>query len=526
MILPLLLAAPPRVTPPKLLLVISVDQLSAESLVRLAPLLGRNGIAGLERRGVGLEGRYLTANTETGPGHATLATGAYADEHGVVGNLIMTPTGLDYAVRDSAALIWGSADPKQGLSPRVLRVPTVGDQLKLASGGRSKVVSVTGKDRSAVLMGGFASDLTLWWDPPQARFVSSAFYGNEPVWLTTFNKTHPAIPKEGYTWDTALPRARYTCCTDPDDRAGEGLRHGLPATMPKRVAGDHAHPGKVVRYTPRLDELTLQLARQAVEQMDLGKHGTPDLLWLGMSAHDLVGHAYGPRSLERADTLLRASNGLDAFVTWLERRVGKGNLAVVLAADHGATPLPETTSALRAPSGRQSMEKISALVDSQLDAQVGPNDWVLGMSPPNIWLRKGKQTPTCPQLQTVADVVAQQPGVWRAVASCRLAVLAAPVWRPLQHAQDPVRGGDILVELAPWNIWEDPSVTLGTDHATSALHDQRVPIVLMLPGWKVRADASGNAVDMRRVAPTLSAVLGIEPPPAGRLESLVEQARR
>lgn len=516
----LVVAAPPR---PALVLLVSVDQLRAEDLSTFAPLLGPGGFGGVQARGVTLTGRYLTSNTETGPGHATLATGAYADEHGVVGNLMLTPEGkVAPAVEDVSAPLWGNPDPKSGKSPRVLRVPTVGDALKVWSGGRARVVSITGKDRSAILMGGHGADLVLWWDPGTARFVSSGYYGAEPEWVRAFNATHPGVVGDAYVWDTALPRARYQGLTAADERAGESPRQDLGITLPKRVAASHPKVGQALRFTPRVDELTLDMVREALAHVELGKDDVPDVLFVGLSSHDMAGHAYGPGSLERADVLVRASNGLRALVADLEKQVGKDRLAVVVTGDHGVTPLAEEVLGMRIPAGRASMDAARNAVDRTLDALVAPRDWVLGISPPNLWIRTDGAQPTCADMEAAAAEVARVPGVGRAVAACRLPTYSASVFVPLQHAHDLRRGGHVLLEVAPYWTWEDPDVTLGADHGSSALTDQTVPVVVMAPGFGVRADAQLDPVDMRRVAPTLSRLLGAPPPPAGRQSPLVQ----
>ncbi len=519
-------AAPPSKT--RLVVVVVVDQLRGEDLELFAPLLGANGLGGLGKKGELVEGRYLTANTETAPGHATLSTGTYSHEHGVVNNTVMTVAGPRMAVADQNHPVWGNPNTADGRSPLMLRVPTVGDQLKLSTGGKARVVAVAGKDRSAILTGGYAADVAVWFDTAQLAFVSSSYYAPAPpAWLDTFNAAHPAASHNQWRWELALPAERYAPYARPDVSPGESARLGLPNTFPKVLdpaVVPQGRLGAALRMTPRLDALTLDLALAAVDGLELGRDDVPDLLWVGLSAYDLIGHAYGPYALERADALVRLSSALKAFVEALEKRVGAGRLSLVLTADHGVTPIPEDSAALRIPSGRVHAEQVSTVMDGVLDRAVAPRDWVKLVSPPHVWLDAPPQAPlTCDMVDRAARAALELPSVARAVATCRLELMSGDTWDMFKRAHDPQRGGQIMVELRPGFVWEDTYEVLGTDHGSTWVHDQRVPVLVVSPSHRMTSAAKEAPGDMRQVAPTISTLLGIPPPPAGRQAPLVQK---
>ncbi|MEW5848287.1 MAG: alkaline phosphatase family protein [Myxococcota bacterium] len=523
-----LLVAPSAAPQPSLVVVLVVDQLRYEDLQRMQELLGPGGVAGIQARGTLLDGRYNTVNTETGPGHATLSTGAYANEHGIVANHVWTPKGRSYVVEDQQSLTWGTPEPRRGRSPRPLRVPTVGDQLKVATSGRARVVAVSGKDRSAVLTAGFAADAALWWDPDQARYVSSSFYAEKPpAWVDRFNASHGLASLGGYRWEPLVSSEILARHARPEPARGEQDWLGLGTGFPKVIQEPRipkASWGTVIRSTPRMDEMTLELANAAVAQFDLGRRADPDLLWVMLSGFDLIGHNFGPYSAERVDALVRLNNALRAFVDGLEKRVGAGQLAIILTSDHGVTPIPEDTAQYRLPSGRAQMAAVGKAVDAYLDTAEGPRDWVTLFSPPHVWLeRPAGQPVSCEHLEGAARAAAQVEGVGRAVANCRLASMASPTWLPFHHVADPERSGDILVEVRPLWVWHDGQSDLsGTDHGSTSVTDQRVPLVLMVPpGYRIPSGYTEGPVDMRHVAPTLAALLGVTPPHAARLASLV-----
>jgi predicted AlkP superfamily pyrophosphatase or phosphodiesterase len=529
LLMALMLAAPPgklvRRPVPRLVVVVVVDQLRLEDLEHAHPLLGPGGFGGLQGEGVTLDGRYLTVNTETGPGHATLATGAYADEHGVVSNNHMSGSTVRYVVTDEEVPVWGDAIALHGRSPRVLKTPTVGDQLKLMSGGRSKVVAVAGKDRSAVLTGGFGADLATWWDADQARFVSSTYYmPTAPDWLTRYNARRPRDSLAGLTWELLRPAADYSHFTRADYRPGEGERFGLGVTMPK-ILPHNKDLGQAVRVTPLLDDWTAELAYEAAVAHGLCEDDDPDLLWVLLSGYDGIGHAYGPYSLERVDALLRVSQSTARLVQRLRSKCGSpSRVAFVVTGDHGVTPLAEDAASLRLPSGRASFGEPARVVDEHLDNRVGPERWVTLFSPPHLWLsRDVNKPPTCEQIESAARAVAGIKGVARAVARCALESLAGTAWIPFHHVNDRDRAGDILIEVKPLWVWEDARAHAGgTDHGTSWVTDQRVPLLLATPGFSVIPQFGAVPVDMRMVAPTLATILRVTPPSAARQPALLQ----
>ena len=140
-------------------LIAEQDQLRYQDLLWLAPEFGSKGFAGL---GKPIAMRYDTVVTETAADHAILSTGVYADLNGIVGNRTY-PDGIPReSVEDPACPVWGA--PNLGRSAAMLRVPTVGDALKLYSNGAGRVVSVAAKDRSALFTAGTSGDFAIWFE--------------------------------------------------------------------------------------------------------------------------------------------------------------------------------------------------------------------------------------------------------------------------------------------------------------------------------------------------------------------------
>ncbi|MGH9670590.1 MAG: alkaline phosphatase family protein, partial [Terriglobales bacterium] len=177
---------------PRLIVIIIVDQFRGDSLERFRYRFGPDGFnLFLEHGAVFNDCRYDYANTHTAPGHATLLTGAYPDGHGIGGNQWWDPERkkLVTSVEDERTQLLGlpGGATKTGASPRKLLASTLGDTLKLATGGKSRVFGIALKDRSAILPAGFSADGAYWIDRQSGLFVTSTYYVKElPVWVKQF----------------------------------------------------------------------------------------------------------------------------------------------------------------------------------------------------------------------------------------------------------------------------------------------------------------------------------------------------
>lgn len=392
------LAAAPEntTTPPKLAVLISIDQGRADYLERFRPWFGQDGFARLLEEGrVYTECRYRHAVTFTAPGHATIATGTHANLHGIIANDWLIPAEGEHpfeqvnSVEDRDSAIVGLEEqidvaplllnPKTGRSPRHLLMATIGDQLKLRYGDRSRVISVSGKDRAAILMGGHYADGAYWrkW----GRMVSSTYYGETlPEWVSSFNATRSADEDFGRVWAPVMDPALYDEVQGPDVAAGETKDSiGLGVTLPKTIDGGLAVPGlkfyQAYAISPFAVPQLLDFALAAVDAEKLGQRDAPDLLCVGISQPDKMGHYYGPDSHEMMDSIIRLDAELARFFGALDERVGRGNYVVVLTADHGVAPLPERVQGMHhhghLHAGRLDGSELETAVQAALEARYG-----------------------------------------------------------------------------------------------------------------------------------------------------------
>ena len=349
---------------PKIVVVIVIDQFRPDYLQRFRPYFGTGGFNLFLRRGASFtEAEYKHAVTLTCPGHAVVLTGTHANVNGMVNNQWYDAKSgqQEYCAADSLATLIGSSGP--GRSPRNLIGSTVGDELKRSNGGRSRVITMAGKDRSAIMLGGHLADAAYWME--DSLFVTSTHYMKElPAWVQQFNASGRVRSYAGKSWDRLLPRAAYAGM-GRDYVAAEENVAGMGRTFPHRLAPDSSPRFlDAFKATPFQNEVLLELAQAAVTNEKLGEDDDPDLLAVGLSANDLIGHAFGPNSHEVMDLTVRTDRLLERFFAFLEQQIGLRHVLIVLTADHGVAPLPELARDLDPGAGRLDPARIPAAAEA------------------------------------------------------------------------------------------------------------------------------------------------------------------
>jgi predicted AlkP superfamily pyrophosphatase or phosphodiesterase len=331
--------APP---PPRLVLMISVDQMRFDYLTRFDPLYKGGLRMLLDRGAVFTNANYRHATTETGPGHSVLLSGRHPSHSGIVGNEWYDRY-LDKAINvvddPAQSPIGGRGRPA---SPVNALGFTVGDVLK-ATSPQSRVVGVSLKDRSAILMGGLRADAAYWFENDGGNFITSTFYMDAPpAWLTAWNARRPADRFAGQQWNRLLGDvAVYDKYAGPDAVQAERDRKDItfPHVFTAKPPDEDYYTE--FRRTAFSDEILLEFAIETMKQHQLGADAATDIFAVGFSGSDHVGHAYGPDSHELMDQILRLDLHLGRLFREIDTAVGLDNTVVILSADHGARPLVE-----------------------------------------------------------------------------------------------------------------------------------------------------------------------------------------
>jgi hypothetical protein len=505
-------SASPPTNPPKLVIVISVDQLSSDIWDVYRPTF-TGGLARLAGGTVYRNGYQAHAATETCPGHSTLLTARRPAENGIVAN-----TWIDLKAARADKTIYcsedesvaGSTSTAYTVSPVHLETPTLGDLLATLSPA-SRNVAVAGKDRAAVMMGGHKVTQRWYWSGK--TFATDLKFAPVPASVTAFNTALAsaiAQPREAMVPPTFCGGKDKVYAVSPTLSVGNGRF--------ARKAGDTAE----FRRSPDFDGATLALSAALINELGLGKGSAPDLLSIGLSATDYVGHAYGSGGLEMCLQIAALDLQLGAFFATLDRN--GLDYAVVLTADHGVLDIPER---LRdrgvADAARIDPNFSVAALGKTLAGRFGLIGPVLhGGSVTEMWIDEKLPAGDRSKVERATlDLVRAHPQVYAAYPRDAVAKTAMPSgdptnWNVLQRLRasyDPRRSGDIMVVLKP-NITpiSAPSVGYAATHGSPWDYDRRVPILAWRKGMTARAiDTYADTIDLM---PTIAAMIGV-PLPAG-----------
>jgi predicted AlkP superfamily pyrophosphatase or phosphodiesterase len=493
---------------PRLIVAISVDQFSADLYAEYR----QHFTGGLRRLSNGMvfpSGYQSHGATETCPGHSTILTGARPARTGIIAN-----DWFDPAARPGSPAIYcaedervpGSTTQHYTVSPVHLRVPTLGDLMRQAD-PRARAVAVAGKDRAAIMMGGHNPDQRWWWEA--GAFVSHA--GTNPS---------AAVRAVNGRMADAIARGRDAMAL-PDICEARSRAIAVPGHDPvgagRFARAPRASPG-AFRASPDFDAAIVDLALGLRDEMNLGEGPATDLLAIGLSATDYVGHTYGTQGAEMCIQMIALDHALSDLFQALDRR--GIDFVAVLTADHGGLDLPERAGEQAgggeralAPLGTDNMNKILART-------LGLPGPFLAAGGPSGDIYLSPNLPPRQRARVLSEAIAaygRQPQV--AFVYSRAQIVAAPApsgppetWSLLQRIRasyDPQRSGDFYVVLRPrvTPIIEPRGTDYVATHGSVWDYDRRVPILFWRRGMiPFEQPMSVETVD---IMPTLAGLIGL-----------------
>lgn len=365
----------PQKKHPRLVLLIVIDQFRYDYLKRFSDLYGPGGFKRLLRSGASWENaNYDYLATKTAPGHSAIGTGAPPAATGMVGNewLEGSPAIKVTSVSDTSARTLGGGVNEGASSPRRLLASTFGDELRLATNDRARVIGVSDKPRAAILATGRRANGAYWFNSYGGGMASSDYYFPQlPAWVAEFNQTRPADKYYGAKWERLLPEREYLRRAGPDSPPWEEINVKSDTNaFPHTITGGADKPSRTfydaLDHSPFLNELLVTFAEVAIAREQLGQDADTDVLSLSLSANDHVGHRFGPYSQEVMDLALRTDRQIAGLLEFVDARVGLSNTIVIITADHGVGPTVEHAAALGLGGRRirhlEIMTKVSAAI--------------------------------------------------------------------------------------------------------------------------------------------------------------------
>ena len=506
---------------PKIVVGVVIDQMCYDYLYRFQHLYTTGGFNRLMSKGANCRNvQYNYVPTYTAPGHASIYTGTTPSNHGIIGN--------DWYIRETKQTVTSVSNPKfaavggsatsTGAAPLNLRTYTITDQLKMAS-PKSKVISVSIKDRSAILPGGHLSDGTYWFDYNTGDFITSTFYKQQlPDWVQRFNaKFDPA--KDLRTWKLLLPESTYQLA---DQSNYEVVLTGkTSATFPydfQDMISKGAAANNLFTISPQANEILTEFAIAALEQENMGQDQFTDFLCISYSTPDIAGHAFGPYSREMEDMYARLDRELQKLFSSLETRYGKDGFVLFLTADHAVVPVPQMLIEKKMPGGYFFMES---------HLQVLRDDFIMKYNADlleyevnqNIYLNLARIDSLKLDVQEVAEFAANELRKWPEVKTVltRQELLSGSTktdfWGEMLHnGYDIHRSGELIFLLQPGYLakeHDEPKAHLGTSHGSAFNYDTHVPLLWygkgIEPGLQIY-----DPIQITDIAPTLIHILNLQ----------------
>lgn len=504
---------------PRLVVVVSVDQMRYDYLVRFKPLFTGGLKTLIDRGAVFANARYRHANCETGPGHSVILSGRNAWQSGIIANSWFDlELGRAVNVVDDPTVhpVGGEG---RGASPANFIGFTLGDMLKKAR-PEAKVVGVSMKDRAAILMAGPRGDAAYWYEQATGRFITSTYYmKTAPSWLDALNARKVPDSYAGKAWNRLLGDPSLYLKFAGDDNVPTEA-DTKDTTFPHLLS---AAPGTPALYdsfrrTPFMDELTLEVALGALNAHGLGEDAVPDVLAVGFSASDVIGHAFGPDSQEIMDQMLRLDQVVKRLLDAAEAKAGAGRVLVVLAADHSVMPLVESLQKQGFASRRVSPAALQAAGMMALEKRFpGAKDLVASYLAPDFYLdldsiaRQGLRRQDVEQ--TIGDALLATGDVAKIYTAASFAgeipsLSEDPYYDAVRRSYFAPRSPHVIARLKEYLYLT--SYPGGTGHGSSYEYDRHVPVVFM--GSQVKAGTYEGDTGPEDIAPTLGLLLGIDYP--------------
>jgi len=490
---------------PKIIVGMMVDQMRWDYLYKYKARYGIGGINRLIREGFSCENTMIKhAPTVTACGHASVYTGSVPAINGIAGNDWYDREWKRFIsnVEDSTSKAVGSKST-YSKSPNNLLVTTIGDELRLATQFQSKVVSVSIKDRGAILPGGHTANGAFWNNGN--KFVTSSYYMEQlPDWAIKFNETDWQKKLMPNGWNTLYPINTYKLSNEDDKEYENSFKDEEKPVFPHTKAG--------LTGTPFGNTFTLEFAKRAIEGYKLGQGVYTGMLAVSLSSPDGIGHQFGTTSVEVEDNYLRLDKDLEDFFIYLDKKFGKDGYIYFITADHGGNQSPGFLQENKLPTGALS-DKLVKDLNAVLEKKFERPKLVIAFANGQLYLNYEEMEKGNLKRDDLVSFIAKElkkeRGVLYVFDNEKLsgATIPEPAKSMFINGYNAKRSGDILVvKSAGWKIGS----MKGTSHSDWNPYDSHIPLVWM--GKGIKPGKTNRTIGMTDIAPTVAAMLQIQMP--------------
>ena len=502
---------------PKVVIGLVVDQMRWDYLYKFYNLYGEDGFKKLLNNGFVCQNtmvNYLPSHTA--PGHTAIYTGSVPSISGIAGNaFIENSDGLTHdAAEDTSVNLIGS-EKKGSSSPKNLLVTTVTDELRLATNFRSRTFSIALKDRGSIFPGGHLATAAYWFDDDLGIFTTSTYYmKNLPKWLENFNNKKQINDLIKYGW--TVSGKDYSLSTADSNAYEEGFAKEHSPVFPHDFSNMSAKDRNIsFTLTPFGNTYTIMMARACIENEFIGKGSSTDFLSISFSSPDLLGHQFGPNSIEMQDMMLKLDRDIAGFLVFLDQTYGQGNYSLFLTADHGGSHNQAYMTDNNLPGGVLSKNSIKDL-NLYLKDKFGSDSISIGITNYyNIFLNnpliKRKKLDRKAIRQSIIEFFQQRSEVLYAIDLYDInnANMPTRIKEMVLNGYNRRRGGDVQLILNPgW--YEYNGKKKGNTHGTWSPVDTHIPLIFY--GWGFKKGESNIEHYSTDIAPTIANILHIQMP--------------
>lgn len=511
-----------KIERPKLVVGIVVDQMRQEYLYRFYEKFGKKGFKTLMNDGYMMRNaHYNYVPTYTGPGHASIYTGTTPKVHGIIGNdWYFRSLGKELnCVEDSTVVCVGGDVSFGKYSPIHLLSSTITDELRIFTQNKAKVISISLKNRGAILPGGHNPTGAYWFDETINGFVTSTWYMDKlPQWVNKFNAEKRVEKYMKGKWETLLSIEQYIE-SNADNNSYESIWKGrkeptFPYNLEKLQKKNNFID--IFNHTPFGNDLVKNFVLNAVEAENLGQDDITDFLAISFSAGDRIGHWYGPHSVEIQDTYLRLDQNLKEILNFLDAKIGVGNYTVFLTSDHGVADVWEYMHNEKQQNYIVKRPDLKSIYQAMYE-QYGEGNWIVYFSNNQIYLNNELITSSGKNKKEMIDylckVLKNIDGISSVYSASMVnyAINTRDEMSIINNGYHPNRSGDIMITFKPGWIYESSYyANYGSGHSTHYTYDTHVPMLFY--GWGIKKGSSVKYHPITDLTPTISMLLNIKLP--------------
>ena len=515
---------------PKLVIGLVIDQMRWDYLYRYYDLYSNTGFKRLLNEGFSCENTLIPyVPTYTAPGHSSIYTGSVPAINGIIGNdwYEKTLNKKVYCTADSTVAGVGSSSIASRMSPINLWTTTITDELKLSNNFKSKVVGIALKDRGSIFPVGHTANAAYWFDTSIAKWISSSYYmKNLPEWVNNFNDKKLPDLYLSRDWNTIMPLDKYTLSTSDNKGYERSLAGESSVTFPHQLSKISKDKYLAFEYTPFGNSLTFEFAKATLDNEKLGTNNVTDFIAISLSSTDLVGHWFGPNSIEIEDTYLRLDKELGEFLKHLDTKYGKDDYLLFLTADHGVAHVPGFMQENNLPAGVFSDGEITKEINELIEKKFNVKNTVQLVLNYQVYLntikieKEGKVADEI--IQAVIKFLKQKPYIVDAFENEKIANTTIPeqIKTRIINGYNPKRSGEIEFITRPQYFDYGAK---GTTHGSWNPYDTHIPLLWF--GWNIKKGTTNREIYMTDIAPTLAAMLKIQMP-SGSVGKVIEEVIR